>query len=75
MRQRSLFEFNHDFAEGIFRDRGAFIVALTGYLSSGDAEAAKELERFGLRFFSRRHHSDPFSIKWGFNDAVTERGS
>lgn len=74
MSQRSLFEFNHDLAEDIFREREAFIVALTGYLSSGDAEAAKELERFGLRFFGRRHHSDPYSIKWGFNDPASETG-
>jgi len=65
MSQRSLLEINHDLAAKIRAQPIAFAEALHRYLSSGGAADARALERFGLRLFGRRHHTEPFAIAWG----------
>lgn len=67
---RTLFEFNHDFAGEIKRNPTDFEQALMRYLSSGCRETAEYLERYGVRRFGMRHHSDAFSIDWGGNKAA-----
>jgi hypothetical protein len=59
MSNRSLFEFNHDFAERIERDPNGFTLAISEYLRSGSPAAAEFLKRhFGLTWYGMRHHSD-----------------
>jgi hypothetical protein len=58
MSNRSLFEFNHDFASRIERNPHGFIIALTNYLSSASAGSAEGLKRFGLTYYGMRHHTD-----------------
>jgi hypothetical protein len=60
---RTLIEINHDFAEYI--DSVRFRDALWRYLRSADRESAEDLERFGVRVFGMRHHSDAYDINWG----------
>jgi hypothetical protein len=54
---RSLIEFNHDFASGF--DAG-FVEALRRYLKSASRESAEALERYGAKVVGIRHHSMNF---------------
>lgn len=65
MSYRSLFEVNHDFWGKIERDEVAFCAALQRFLSSANDRTAADLERYGLRWFGTRHHSEGFSIDFG----------
>lgn len=66
MSNRSLFEINHDYTGNIDRAReGELERALLRYLRSVDKDSAANLERFGIRVFGMRHHSDGFEIQWG----------
>ena len=69
MSNRSLIEINHDFSHAIERDPYSFASAMCRYLGSASHENAKELQRYGVRVFGMRHHSDGFNIKWGFTKA------
>ena len=44
---------------------GAWESILQDYLRSGSKEDAQKLERYGIRVFGMRHHSDGFTIEWG----------
>jgi hypothetical protein len=59
---RSLLEFNHDYAHEIQAEPEAFLAALRRYQNCAEHEAAEELERFGVRRVSVRHHADKFFI-------------
>lgn len=65
MSNRTLFEFNHDYAHKIEGNQESFCRALGQYLNSGSPENADALERYGVRCFGMRHHSDAFEINWG----------
>lgn len=62
MSNRSLLEFNHDYAGDIKNDSTAFLETLRRYLNSADQGHAAALERFGVRRVSIRHHADKFHI-------------
>jgi len=74
MSNRSLIEINHDFSHVIERDPYSFASALCRYLGSASPANAEALERYGVRIFGMRHHSDSFNIEWGFTKA-SELGS
>lgn len=65
MSNRSLFEFNHDSAHKIAKEPRVFAELMDRYTKSGSPEDAEDLERFGVRLFGMRRHSDEFSIEWG----------
>ncbi len=69
MSNRTLIEINHDYAHKIEGNQESFCRALGLYLNSGNRENADQLERYGVRVFGMRHHSDGFSIKWGAHKA------
>lgn len=60
MSNRTLIELNHDCAPELASDE--FIRALGRYLCSPGSETRAELEMFGARVVSFRHHSDRFYI-------------
>ena len=68
MSYRTLIEINHDFIHAIERDPEQFVKSLRRALDDG-----LDLGRFGVRFFGRRHHTDPFSIDWGGIEAGEPR--
>lgn len=75
MSNRTLIEINHDYAGEIdAASTGEFENAVLAYLRMGSKEAARRLERYGIRVFGMRHHSDGFEIKWGHHDPVSESG-
>lgn len=65
MSQRTLFEVNHDLTHKIEAEKTVFVELLGRYLRSGSPTDAEDLERFGIRFFGRRHHGDAFNIEFG----------
>lgn len=65
MSNRSLLEFNHDYAHEIKSEPDAFLKALRHYLNCAERETAGGLERFGVRRISMRHHADKFYIDEG----------
>lgn len=73
MSNRSLIEINHDFSHLIEHDSEAFLLALGRYLRSGSTRNAVELERWGVRVFGMRHHTEGFDIKWGSNPSIADR--
>lgn len=74
MSNRSLIEINHDYVGTIDKAReGEFERALLRYLRSADTDSAANLERFGVRVFGMRHHSDGFNIEWGGTKATEPR--
>lgn len=62
---RSLFEFNHDYWWKIESTRAEFGEALQQFLASASLKNADALERFGIRWFGTRHHSDAFETNFG----------
>lgn len=59
MSQRSVCEFNHDYAHYIERNPEMFCELLRRALAGGDKESWEELGlRFGLKRIIQRHHSD-----------------
>jgi hypothetical protein len=65
MSNRTLLEINHDCSHLIGRSPEAFQRALRDYMGSGSKESARHLERWGIRVFGMRHHSEGFYIRWG----------
>jgi hypothetical protein len=63
MSNRSLLEFNHDYAHDIADDPEGFVRALGRYLACADMETSSALERYGVRRVSIRHHSEKFYIE------------
>lgn len=63
MSNRTLIEINHDYARELRTPD--FLDALGLYVNSAGPEEVKALERFGIRVFGMRHHSDAFTLKWG----------
>ena len=57
---RSLIEINHDFTHRLDE---SFIDALERYLNSASAESADDLERYGVRVISLRHHTGRYYLK------------
>lgn len=57
MSNRSLIEFNHDFAGDLSVE---FVAALRRYLNSASRESAEGLERYGVRVVGMRHHSSSY---------------
>ena len=66
MSNRTLIEINHDYGHAIARNQST-VCDLVGDLIRGgaDAQVMAQLERFGIRVFGTRHHSDDFTIEWG----------
>lgn len=62
MSNRSLIEINHDVDMTSMPD---FLKALAQYRCSACQETRKDLERFGVRVISMRHHADKFYVKTG----------
>lgn len=60
MSNRTIIEINHDCYSKI--NSVGFLDAIASYINSGSREDADDLERFGVRVFGMRHHSDPFSV-------------
>lgn len=58
MSQRTIAEFNHDYAHAIRADPDGFVQAIGYALNSGASEAWEELEHFGVRRAVQCHHSD-----------------
>ena len=73
MSNRSLIEINHDKSHEIERHPNSFTEALGRYLRSANPDNAAALERYGVRVFGMRHHSDGFNIEWGFTKASEPR--
>lgn len=75
MSNRSLLEFNHDYAHDIEKDPEGFVEALLLYLRTGVTEnvayGRQEVFR-GVRVFGMRHHSDGFAIQWGAHIATEQ---
>lgn len=65
MSNRSLLEINQDRWPAIHNDPQGFADAISGYLNSASPEHVLALERFGIRVFGMRHHSNGFTINWG----------
>lgn len=66
MSNRTLIEINHDYSHAIDRaGTGDFERTLLRYLRSASPEHAQALERYGVRVFGMRHHSDGFEVRWG----------
>lgn len=65
MSNRSLLEINHDLSHSIKGDPLGFIDAVTLFLGSNSPRNKAALERYGIRIFGTRHHSDGFRIVWG----------
>jgi hypothetical protein len=63
MSNRTLIEINHDFAPSLRLP--LFLEALANYVRSADSRSREELEKYGVRVFGMRHHSEGFSIQWG----------
>lgn len=63
MSNRTLIEINHDYARELRTP--AFLDALALYVKSASPETRERLERFGVRVFGMRHHSDGFTVRWG----------
>lgn len=72
MSNRSLLELNHDHGHKIDEDPAKFNEVLQRYLSSASKENAADLERYGVRVFGMRHHSEGFDVRWGSDKRVTE---
>ena len=75
MSYRSLFEINHDFWMKVDADPVAFNEALQRFLSSASNRTAEPLERFGLRWFGTRHHSDGFETNFGGRKTVEQESA
>lgn len=75
MSNRSLMEFNHDFAGQLGHDPDGFLRELSSYLNSGDEESAARLKAlYGVRVFGMRHHSEEYGIKWGYHETRSAGG-
>lgn len=57
---RSLIEINHDFCGDL---DGKLVETLQRYLRSGSREYADELDRYGIRVISQRHHSGTYYVE------------
>jgi hypothetical protein len=66
MSNRSIVEFNHDFAHDIMRDQQGFIDALRFALGHSTEGNWKNLQRFGVTYTTTCHHSDERKVvtKW-----------
>lgn len=64
MSNRTLIEFNHDYAGQIMADEEGFMLALGRYLNSADKIGEQGLERYGVRVIGMRHHSEPVNVRW-----------
>lgn len=62
MSNRTIFEFNHDLAHRIAAEPRVFAELMDRYTRSGAREDAEDLERFGVRLLTIRHHSTPFTL-------------
>lgn len=67
MSNRTLIELNHDLWDKM--EGPAFTNALQAYLRSANKDNAEDLERFGVRVFGTRHHSEGFVVRWGCHAA------
>lgn len=66
MGNRSLIEINHDMSAYIKRDPAGFVADMGAYLSSASPRTADVLmQRYGVRVFGMRHHSEGFELHWG----------
>lgn len=65
MSNRTLIEINHDYAGDIDDNHVHFVARLLSYLRGGGEHNKEELERYGVRVFGTRHHSEGFNVHWG----------
>ena len=61
MSNRSLLEFNHDFAHTITSKPELFMASLASFLRSADDRQMEALKRFGITWHGTRHHSEPWA--------------
>lgn len=69
MSNRTLIELNHDFTHYVEGEPEAFARALAAYARSASKENAEKLERWGVKVFGMRHHSEGYRITWGYTKA------
>jgi hypothetical protein len=62
MSNRSLLEFNHDYAGTIKRDPEGFLRAIEMYLNSACDDTASPLRHYGVTVKHMRHHSGPCPV-------------
>jgi len=62
MSNRTLMEFNHDYAGQIEKNPDRFMLALNSYLNSADWGNAEELRMFGINVIEMRHHSGSYKM-------------
>ena len=74
MSQRTIVEFNHDYAHEVGRDRGALSELLAAVMRSGrpDSEEEWRLGRYGVRVLTSRHHSDSLRVEVGGHEHYSE---
>ena len=73
MSNRSLLEFNHDYAHAIISKPDLFMAALASFLRSADDRQAEDLRRFGITWHGTRHHSEPWAERISDRPLVEEK--
>lgn len=66
MSQRTIVEFNHDYAGAIDRDPDGFLRAIRNMLNSGvnenESDKRDRLDHYGVRTSPTHHHSDKAEV-------------
>lgn len=67
MSTHSLISLNHDYVTAIEKDPEGFVKALVAHMRLPGGPRTEALQDYHVVSFGVRHHSDPFSVKWGYN--------
>lgn len=66
MSNRTLLEFNHDLSYRIEEEPAQFLLAIGDMMRGGPSDRNRAaLERYGVKWYGQRHHSQGFDINWG----------
>ena len=69
MSQRTIVEFNHDYADLIAKDRDIFLHGIVTMLREGSTVGVIDcLNRFGVKVTSTMHHSDERKLVTQFSE-------
>lgn len=60
---RTVVEVNHDYGHHIEEDPAEFARLVRYAINAGDRNTWEELESFGIRFITERHHSDECEVR------------